>query len=70
MLSIEWLTGRGNTEPVERSTYAGDLERAAFIHAHSNFADVKRRHPTVTGFRIADDTGRAVGGWFVGENYT
>jgi hypothetical protein len=69
MFRIEWLASRQETEPIGRMTYGGILGHAAFIYAQSSFAEVKRRHPTVTGFRIVDEAGVEVRCWFVGDNY-
>ena len=69
MFSIEWLANRNATETVERTAYSGVLQRAALVHAQSSFAEVKRKHPAVTGFRIVDAAGEEVERWFVGDNY-
>ena len=69
MYSIEWLTSRSKTEAVERTAYDGVLQRAAFVYAQSNFAEIKRKHPAVNGFRIVNGAGEEVERWFVGDNY-
>ena len=69
MFSIEWFASRSETGPVERTACKGLLQRTAFVHAQSSFAEVKRKHPAVTGFRIVDEAGEEVERWFVGDNY-
>lgn len=45
MFSIEWLADRNDSEPVDRTTYNGFLQRAAFIHAYANFDEGKAAAP-------------------------
>jgi hypothetical protein len=67
MHAIHWLTSRESDQPIEKMTCPVKLVTDAIAQARLAFVNVQKRHPSVKGFRILDNSGKEVHRWFTPE---